>query len=403
MRLAAASAVQTVQVAARMRAIAGAGSHARSASVASASAAISATGLPLYWKRQTTTVASSHPMSSWFSFLASRGARLDASGVMDFGDAAAELAAARDHTVLVDLSHNALLSVTGDDATAFLHGQFTNDVESLPEGAAQWSGWCSAKGRLLATFLLLRRTDGYLLMLPAEIAAAFAKRLGMFVLRSKVKVADAGGTTARLAFAGKTAAVIVAREWGFTPDPMRSVEKEGATCIALDAERFVVLAPVESAPVLWERLAANATPAGADAWAWSLIHAGVPVVTAATQEAFVPQMANFDLVGGVSFRKGCYPGQEIVARTQYRGILKRRMALAHLESDVRPAAGESVYSAAFGDQAAGTIVGAAPAPGGGYDALVVAQLESLAGTDLRWRSPDGPRLEVRARPYAPPA
>jgi folate-binding protein YgfZ len=150
---------------------------------------------------------------------------------------------------------------------------------------------------------------------------------------------------------------------------------------------------------MWEALAEGATPAGPDAWRWSLIHAGIPVIVAATQEAFVPQMANFDLVGGVSFRKGCYPGQEIVARTQYRGILKRRMALVHLAEDARPAAGDAVYAAAFGDQAVGSIVNAAPAPDGGYDALVVAQLESLAQGDVRWRSLDGPRLEVRARPY----
>jgi folate-binding protein YgfZ len=324
---------------------------------------------------------------------------MDASGVMDFGDPAAELAAARDHAVLVDLSHNALLSITGDDAAAFLHGQFTNDVQALPVGAAQWNGWCSPKGRLLATFLLLHRADGFLLMLPAEIAPAFAKRLGMFVLRSKVKIADASDSTARLAFAGKTAAVIVAREFGFTPDPMRSVERDGATCVALDAERFVMLVAMEKAPASWEKLAQHAAPAGPDAWGWSLIQAGIPVVTAATQEAFVPQMANFDLVGGVSFRKGCYPGQEIVARTQYRGILKKRMALVHLPGDARPAAGESVYGPAFGDQAAGTIVNVAPAPGGGFDALLVAQLESLGAGELHWRSPDGPPLEIRARPY----
>ena len=111
-------------------------------------------------------------------------------------------------------------------------------------------------------------------------------------------------------------------------------------------------------------------------------------------------MANFDLVGGVSFKKGCYPGQEIVARTQYRGGLKRRMALTHLAGHERPAPGQSVYSSAFGDQAAGTIVNAAPAPEGGFDALVVAQLESLAQGDLRWKSPDGPPLEIRLQPPA---
>lgn len=338
-------------------------------------------------------------MSSWFSFLASRGARMDAGGVADFGDPGAELAAARDRAVLVDLSDNALLAVTGDDAAAFLHAQLTNDVQSLPLGAAQWNGWCSPKGRLLATFLLLRTADGFLVMLPAAIAPAIAKRLAMFVLRAKARIADASEGTVRLGFAGKTAAVMVARHWGFTPDPMRSVEHEGATCIALDAERFAILVPAQRAPELWTRLAESATPAGPDAWTWSLIQAGIPTITAPTQEAFVPQMANFELVGGVSFRKGCYPGQEIVARTQYRGILKRRMAIAHHAGGHRPAPGESVYSAAFGDQAAGAIVNAAPAPGGGYDALVVAQLESLAGGELHLASPDGPALEVRARPY----
>jgi folate-binding protein YgfZ len=339
-------------------------------------------------------------MSAWFSFLASRGARLDANGVADFGDPAAELAAARDHAVLVDLSDNALLRVTGDDATTFLHGQLTNDVQSLPVGAAQWTGWCSPKGRLLATFLLHRREDGYLLMLPAEIAPAIAKRLRMFVLRSKVAIADESERLVRLGFAGKTAGVIVARQWGFTPDPMRSVEKDGALCIAIDDQSFVVVVAAEKAPALWETLVLNATPAGPDAWAWSLIQAGIPVIGAATQEAFVPQMANFDLVGGVSFQKGCYPGQEIVARTRYRGILKRRMARVHLGGDTRPLPGQGVYSDAFGDQAAGTIVNVAPAPGGGFDALVVAQIESLDAGSLRWNSPQGPALEVRDRPYA---
>jgi folate-binding protein YgfZ len=336
-------------------------------------------------------------MSSWLSFLASRGARLTATGVGDFGDSQAEIAAARDATILTDLSHNALVSVRGDDATAFLHGQFTNDVESLPVGAAQWNGWCTAKGRLLATFLLVRREDGYLLMLPAEIAPAVLKRLGMFVLRAKVKLEDASERYVRMGFAGKSAAVIVARHWGHAPDPMRSVEKDGAVCVGLDSQRFVVLAPPEGAPKLWEALAANARPAGADAWESTLIHAGIPTVTAATQEEFVPQMANFELIGGLSFKKGCYPGQEIVARTQYRGILKKRMVRVHLPGDARPVPGQSVYSTGFGEQAAGTVVNVAPSADGGFDALVVAQRDSLERDDLRWNSPQGPRLQIRER------
>jgi folate-binding protein YgfZ len=267
-------------------------------------------------------------------------------------------------------------------------------------GGAHWNGWCTAKGRLLATFLLLRRESDYLLMLPAEIAPAIAKRLRMYVLRSKVVVDDASERFVRLAIAGKSAAVLVAHRWGHSPEPMRSAQVDGHLCIALDPERFVILAEPSRASSLWEALAAHARPAGADAWEWSLVQAGVPTIVARTQEEFVPQMANFELLGGVSFRKGCYPGQEIVARTQYRGGLKRRMARVHLAAGERPRAGDPVYAPGFGEQAAGMVVSAAPAPGGGFDALVVAQIESLERDELRIGSPQGARLEVRSRPPA---
>ena len=315
-------------------------------------------------------------------------------------DPQAELAAARDRAIVARLTHNALLAVTGDDAVAFLHAQFTNDVQALAAGAAQWNGWCSAKGRLLATFLLVRRPEGALLMLPAEIAAAVAKRLAMFVLRSKVKIQDAGASLAALGVAGPEAPRAVADAFGAAPAPMQSAERDGATCIALDRQRFVILVAPQAEAAMLENLSRTAAPAGVDAWEWTGIRAGIPRIVAATQEAFVPQMANLDLVGGVSFRKGCYPGQEIVARTQYRGILKRRMALAHAASGERPAPGHPLFSAAFGEQAAGEVVDAAPAPQGGWDLLAVAQIEALRNGDLRLGAPDGPALEIVSHPAA---
>ena len=310
----------------------------------------------------------------------------------------AELTAARDATIVADLSHNALIEVTGDDATAFLHGQFTNDVEALQIGAAQWNGWCSAKGRLIASFLLMRRADGYLLLLPAELAPDLIKRLGMYVLRSKVKIADVSAHYGRVGFAGKTAEVIVAHHFGHSPDPLRSVENENGICVALDHERYLILAPVAVAQKTFHLLEDNAAPVGPDAWEWTMIRAGIPTIVTATREAFVPQMANFDLIGAVNFRKGCYPGQEIVARTQYRGILKRRMALAHVASGAAPVPGQTVFSPTFGDQAAGQVVNAAPAPGGGTDFLVVAQIESLRNRDLHLDSPQGRPIEIRSHP-----
>ena len=283
----------------------------------------------------------------------------------------------------------AALAVTGEDATAFLHGQLTNDVQALDAGAAQWNGWCSPKGRLLATFLLVRRADGYLVLLPRDIAPAIAKRLGMYVLRSKVKIRDATADHAIFGVGGEAAL----RSTGAPAKAMTSVESNGRLAIALDTRRAFVVATAG------DRIEGVATGT-ADDWRRELILAGIPIITAATQDAFVPQMANFELVGGVSFRKGCYPGQEIVARTQYRGILKRRMALAHVEGDSRPAPGQSAYSPLFGDQAAGTVVDAAPAPDGGFDLLVVAQLESLEDGRLHLGSLQGPALRIVSHPAA---
>jgi folate-binding protein YgfZ len=261
---------------------------------------------------------------------------------------------------------NALLRVSGDDATDFLHSQFTNDVKALAAGAAQWNGWCTPKGRLLATFVLARDAQGFFLMLPAAFAEAFAKRLRMFVLRSKVNIEDVSATTPRFGL------------WGGT--------------IAQGAFRLG-----ESRAFAFGQ-APEGRAASLDDWALSLIRDGVVQVVPGTQEEFVPQMANYDLVGGVSFRKGCYPGQEIVARTQYRGILKKRAV--RVRSAAAPVPGESVYSEAFGDQSAGTVANVAPSPEGGFEALVVAQLEAIAKGDLRLGSLAGPPLTIEQLPYS---
>lgn len=265
-----------------------------------------------------------------------------------------------------DLSpSNALIRVSGDDAAEFLHNQFTNDVKALAVGAAQWNGWCTPKGRLLATFVLARDAEGFLLLLPAEFAEAFAKRLRMFVLRAKAKVEDVSAAMPRFGL------------WdGAIP----------AGAFRLGESRAVAFgnAPEGRAATL-------------DEWALSLIRDGVVQVVPGTQEAFVPQMANYELVGGVSFKKGCYPGQEIVARTQYRGILKKRAVRVRSAAPLVP--GDSVYSEAFGDQSAGTVANVAPSPDGGFEALVVAQLEAIEKKSLHHGSLAGPALDIQPLPY----
>lgn len=341
-----------------------------------------------------------HP--EWNSFLIEQGARLDANRVLDFGDIARERAALEARPVLCDLSHESLVLAAGDDASAFLHGQFTNDVQALAEGQAQWNGYCTPKGRLLASFLLWPAKQGFMLMLPAALSEAFRKRLSMFILRSKVKLEDVSSQWMRIGLAGPGAAALLARHVEAIPEQaMRSTHQTGLRILRLEAERFVLVGSLEVQRDLWKRLAGDAVQAGADAWTWHSIRAGVAEVQEATRESFVPQMVNFDLTGAVSFRKGCYPGQEIVARTQYRGILKRRMVRATLSAqDQTPVPGQSVYSPAFEDQAAGEIVLAAPAPSGGWELLLVAQIEALKSGALYLNNLQGPALTLAPLPYA---
>ncbi|MFZ3262207.1 MAG: folate-binding protein, partial [Thiobacillus sp.] len=168
----------------------------------------------------------------------------------------------------------------------------------------------------------------------------------------------------------------------------------------LGDDKFVLSIAPERAAAVWQALRQSATPVGAPVWDWLRLSAGIPMIVAATQELFVPQMVNLEVIGGVSFQKGCYPGQEIVARSQYLGKLKRRMFLAHVDAEAAP--GDPLYSADMGGQATGTVVNAAPAPAGGFDVLAVAQVESANTQTLHLKAADGAALALKPLPYALP-
>ncbi|MEP6996429.1 MAG: folate-binding protein [Betaproteobacteria bacterium] len=338
----------------------------------------------------------------WPDFLASLGASFDREGVASFGAPAEELAAARDAAVVCDLSPLAVLQIAGPDAAAFLQGQFTNDVAALGPGATQYSAWCSPKGRMLANFLLRRSGEAsYELLLPAGLSETIAQRLRMFVLRSRVTVADTSSTTVRLGVAGSGASAAMRTTLGEAP-AVHAVAALGELVVAaLPGPRYIVAVAPEAAARCWDRLTAVCRPAGFAAWQWATICAGIPVITPPTADLFVPQAANWDALGGVSFQKGCYAGQEIVARTQYLGRLKERLALAHLDV-ARPVSGDRLYSAVFCAQACGTVVNAAAAPDGGSDVLAVLQLAAVESGDVRLGAPDGPPLRLLALPYDVP-
>jgi folate-binding protein YgfZ len=343
-------------------------------------------------------------IATWQDFLVRHGARLMDGRVLDFDQPAEELAAAGSGTVMADLSQLGLLAFAGDDASDFLQNQFTNDVRHLGANDARWNGYCSAKGRLLANFLMWKNGADFCLQLSGDIREAILKRLKMFILRAKVTARDASDENVRLVLAGPAApAALAAAGLALPEGAMKTAANARGMTVQLGADKFVLALAPEQAPAVWESLARHARPVGTAVWDWLRLANGIPMITAATQEEFVPQMVNWDTLGGVSFQKGCYPGQEIVARTQYLGKLKRRMYLAHLDGTQAPQAGDALYTPDMQGQASGMVVNAAPAPGGGFDLLAVAQIESLASQQpLHWKSADGPVLSLKALPYSLP-
>jgi folate-binding protein YgfZ len=255
-----------------------------------------------------------------------------------------------------------------------------------------------------------RDQDAVYLQLPRAIQPPLQKRLSMFVLRAKAKLRDATDEApfqAVLGLGGAKAEAALRRYVpGLPAAPMTKVSGEFGTVIRLhdavfataNAPRYLWLTTADAALAALTALKDELALGGNQAWQLAAIHAGAPQVGAATQEQFVPQMINLELLGGVNFKKGCYPGQEIVARTKYLGKIKRRAALASVENAAaRP--GDEVFSVADPDQPCGMVVNAAPNGAGGADVLVEIKLAALDG-EVRLGSSAGPRLAFAPLPYS---
>jgi len=344
--------------------------------------------------------------SDWFTFLTGQHAHIEQNRVLHFSQSDTELLRKESAALLTDLSHLGLIRFSGDDAHTFLQGQLSCDVRATDSGKATHGGYCTPKGRLLCSFLLWQDTDhNYLMQLPAELTETIAKRLRMFVLRAKVLIQDHNDDYVRIGIAGKNARALLQNIWAeiaISPEPLSVTTIPGGQIISHSENRFEILLEPSHAPFLWEQLNKQACCAGAAIWDSLEIEEGIPAIFKTTQEQFIPQMINLDVIGGVSFKKGCYPGQEIVARTQYLGKVKRRMYRAHLDADQLPeiVAGDNLFSADTHDQACGMIVNTAPAPAGGADVLAVIQVSSAETSPIHWKTPDGPVLTIQPLPYS---
>lgn len=339
---------------------------------------------------------------TWQDFLSAAGAQFDNGQLAHFGNPQQEITATPNANILSDLSHFSVIQFAGEDGEAFLQGQLSCDVRQAMQNHAQYGSYCTPKGRMLATFLLWRDDNGFQMQLPEPLREAIQKRLSMYVMRSKVKVSDVGEATVRLGIAGPDAAKILAELGGGTvPEEDYAVAQVGPVkAIRLPGRRYELVLSPEDAPGVWQALSKQCMPVGSGCWEWLAIQAGIPMVTSGTQEQFVPQMANLELIGGVSFTKGCFPGQEIVARSQYLGKVKRRMYLVRIQSDTAPQPGDLLYGQGPAEQSGGMIVNAQPSPQGGYDALAVILNASLESGKVSWKTQDGPPLQVLSLPYS---
>jgi tRNA-modifying protein YgfZ len=291
---------------------------------------------------------------------------------------------------VVPLAHWGVIRARGADAARFLHGQLTSDMLALGHGRAVPAGFCSAKGRLQASFVVWQgEADEILLACSASLLAPTLKRLSMFVLRAQCKLTDATLELPLQGLAGPAALALLgdAQPW---------------ECRRGDAATVIRLPDALGVP---RALLAGAAPAGApaldaDTWRWLEVSSGVPIIEASTVDQFVPQMVNLELIGGVDFKKGCYPGQEVVARSQYRGTLKRRMFLFDVPAAAQP--GQELFHSADPGQPAGLVANAAASPSGGSRVLAEVKLAALDAGSLHLGGADGPVLTRRDLPYAVP-
>ena len=309
-----------------------------------------------------------------------------------------------ENSFIAPLSHLGILAVEGEDAASFLHNQLTNDVQGLNATTARLAGYCSPKGRLLATLQVWQSGERIFLLLPRDILPAFQKRLQMFVLRAKVKIADVSERNDSSTIIGlvNPSAEVLAQHFSNLPAEAYAMRQsaDGVLIRQPDAAGMTRYLWVTSLQ-LSQTVMASVPPAPASLWRWSEIQAGIPQITQPTQEKFVPQMLNFELIGGVNFRKGCYPGQGIVARSQYLGKFKRRMMLATIDAP-EAAAGAEVFSASDSAQPCGMLVNAEKGPDGVIACLVEIKLEAM-DQPVHLGAADGPLLTFCSLPYPLPA
>lgn len=341
--------------------------------------------------------------NDWEKFLLSNNATIENNTTKSFGLSFEEEQSAYSNLILADLSHYDLIQATGDDVVEFLQGQLTNDIKLVTESTGQLSAYCNPKGRILANFRIFKRGEYYFLRLRSDISEATLKRLRMFVMRSKVELTDKSSELCRIGIAGNNATQYLSNSYKNLPENSdESVTVNDVTIIKLPGSlpQYEAHGPFEKISALWENLKNDAAMIGENSWNLLTIRAGIPEIVSETVEAFVPQMVNLQAINSLSFTKGCYPGQEVVARMHYLGKLKRRLFIGKLKSDTLPLSGQPIMTGNENEEKAGQVVTASWSKDNQVEILAVLQIEKAENEAIHIDSDMKSTIELIELPYS---
>jgi folate-binding protein YgfZ len=333
---------------------------------------------------------------AWRAILERSGAGFDPDGVMDFGQIDAERRQALSADVMTDLSHYGLIEAKGEDAQKFLASLFTGDVRLVSTEKGLFTAWCDAKGRTQATFWLFLHSGAFYLLLPKGLVKSVLTGLKLYLLRVKATLADASDSLVRIGLSGPSMEARLTALFG-SPPPGQAGETRaygGCTLMAIAGQpfpRWLAIGSAAAVAEVWQGLISTVPPVGRDAWSLLDILAGLPLLMPETAGEFIPQMLNMEALGGLCFTKGCYPGQEVIARLHYRGQLKRRLYRAYVDSDSVPPPGTALHIEGIAESV-GTVVSAARHPDGGVALLAVVKIEEKAQGEVRLADAQGPAL-----------
>jgi folate-binding protein YgfZ len=294
--------------------------------------------------------------------------------------------------------------IAGPDATEFMQGQFTNDVNSVDESSSQISGFCNNKGRTITSFRLFKNQQNYFISVKSDLAEHSISLLQNYILRAQVAIQDVSEQLVHLGISGNRADSLLSPFIDKLRSAVNSVSYNDNYIIIRvegDIPRYEVFCSYAHAKALWEAVSKKASIVNSVCWDYLNIKSGLPFIDSKTSEEFVPQMLNMDLIDAVSFKKGCYTGQEIVARTHYLGKQKRRTYRIKISSDSKPQAGAQLATeSSTENQYTGTLLTVYPVAENEYEALAVIQIQAAEQEKLKLKEDTEAEISLLELPYS---